>query len=248
MKTKNSDFATNKQQTRELNKMAIKVYDNLLQGTDEWHALRCGLLTASEMKYIITPTYKLADNDKTRMHLYELLAQRITNHVEPSYISDDMLRGLDDEDVARDLYNEKNPQNPAREVGFITNDSWGGFTLGYSPDGLVGKNGAIEIKSRNQKFQVQTIIGWEIPKEHDIQIQSAMIVAGLEWIDYVQYSNGMPMATIRAYPDMEKQTAILKAAALFEEKLNEMLEKYTNRLEEKSGFLVPTKRREGGMI
>ena len=52
---------------------------------------RCGLLTASEMKLIITPTLKIASNDKERAHIYELAAQRITNYVEPSYVGDDKL-------------------------------------------------------------------------------------------------------------------------------------------------------------
>ena len=35
-------------------------------------AARCGLLTASEMKLIVTPTMKVANNDKTRSHRREL--------------------------------------------------------------------------------------------------------------------------------------------------------------------------------
>lgn len=33
-------------------------HTNLVQGSDEWLAQRCGLLTASEMKLVITPTLK----------------------------------------------------------------------------------------------------------------------------------------------------------------------------------------------
>src|SRR3546814_11524267 len=107
------------------------------------------------MKLIVTPTLKAANNDKTRTHLYELLAQRVTGYVEPHYISDDMLRGMDDEIIARDEYTKHHA--PVEQTGFITNDKWG-FTIGYSPDGLVGDDGLIECKSRRQKYQVQTII------------------------------------------------------------------------------------------
>ena len=71
----------------------IRIYPDMIQGSDEWFAARCGLLTASEMHLIITPSLKAASNEKERMHLYELLAQRITRYVEPSYIGDNMLRG-----------------------------------------------------------------------------------------------------------------------------------------------------------
>ena len=105
----------------------ITYHRDLLQGSDEWLQARCGLMTASEMKLIITPTLKVAANEKASAHLYELLAQRITKHVEPHYISDDMIRGQVDEIEARLLYAKH--YAPVEEVGFVTNDEWG-FTLG----------------------------------------------------------------------------------------------------------------------
>src|SRR6185436_16417143 len=113
--------------------MAITYHPEIAQGSDEWFELRRGILTASEMKLIITPTRKIADNDKTRAHLYELAAQRISGYVEPHFISDDMLRGQDDEIYAREAY--KKHFAPVKEVGFVTNDKWG-FVIGYSPDFL----------------------------------------------------------------------------------------------------------------
>ena len=107
--------------------MTITYHADVVQGDEAWHAVRCGLLTASEMALIITPTLKAASNEKERSHLYELLAQRITRYVEPRYIGDDMLRGMDDEITARPLYAKK--YAPIQEVGFITNDKWG-FTIG----------------------------------------------------------------------------------------------------------------------
>jgi hypothetical protein len=86
----------------------------LIQGSEEWLQARCGLLTASEMKLIVTPTLKAASNDKERAHLYELLAQRISGYVEPSYISDDMLRGMDDEAEARRIYAESFAEAPVK--------------------------------------------------------------------------------------------------------------------------------------
>ena len=84
----------------------IRYHFDIEQGSEEWHAMRCGILTASEMKFIVTPTLKPASNDKERAHLFELLGQRITQHTEPRYISDDMLRGHEDEIEARIRYAE----------------------------------------------------------------------------------------------------------------------------------------------
>ena len=217
----------------------IRYHRDLVQGSDEWLAARCGLLTASEMKLIVTPTLKPASNDKERAHLYELLAQRITRHVEPSYISDDMLRGREDEIEARILYAER--YAPVDEVGFITNDRFG-FTLGYSPDGLVGDDGLIEVKSRRQKYQIETLINGEVPAEYAIQIQTALLVSERAWCDFISYSGGLPMVTIRVEPDAKMQAAILDAAAAFEQRLAEKLETYRTRLAS-TARLIPTERR-----
>lgn len=85
----------------------ITYHYNIVQGSDDWLAMRCGLLTASEMKLILTPTLKIASNDKERAHTYELLAQRITGYVEPHYISDDMLRGQEDQFLAAASYSRE---------------------------------------------------------------------------------------------------------------------------------------------
>lgn len=77
--------------------MAIVYHNDLIQGSEEWHQARCGLITASEVKLLLTPTLKQANNDKSRAHIWELAAQRISGYVEPAYVSDDMLRGTEDE-------------------------------------------------------------------------------------------------------------------------------------------------------
>lgn len=217
----------------------IKYHPDLIQGGDEWLAARCGLLTASEMHLILTPTLKIASNDKERAHLYELLAQRITGYVEPHYISDDMLRGQEDEITAKILYNDT--YAPVEEVGFVTNDQWG-FTIGYSPDGLVGDEGLLECKSRRQKFQVATIAIGEVPDEYDLQIQTGLLVTGRQWLDFVSYSGGLPMVTIRVLPDLEIQDAIIAAAKSFEAKLAEKLDLYRGALVGPAR-LIPTKRK-----
>lgn len=219
--------------------MTITYHRDLIQGSDEWLAARTGLLTASEMKLIITPTLKIADNDKTRAHVWELLAQRLTRYVEPHYISDDMLRGVQDEIDARTLYAEK--YAPAEEVGFITNDIWG-FTIGYSPDGLVGDDGLIECKGRRQRFQIETIASGEMPSDYLMQVQTGLLVTGRKWLDFVSYSGGLPMVTIRIYPDPVVQNAIIAAATAFEAKLAEQLAAFHAAMGSKAR-LIQTERR-----
>lgn len=228
--------------------MGLHIHENLTQGSDAWLAARLGLITASEMKLLLTPTLKTANNEKTRAHLYELAAQRISGFVEPSYVSDDMLRGMQDEIDARELYEEKCA--PVQEVGFITNDRWG-FTLGYSPDGMVGDDGLIEVKSRGQKFQVQTIIenvviarGETIPPDFSMQCQTALLVSERDWLDFISYSNGMPMAVIRVYPNDAVQEAIIESCAAAEERIATIIADYNGALKGSAARLFPTERKE----
>lgn len=196
--------------------VSVTIHRDLIQGSDEWLAARCGMLTASEMKLIVTPTLKAASNEKERSHLYELLAQRITGFVEPAYVSDDMLRGQEDEILARALYAEH--YAPVEEVGFIVREfPWG--RIGYSPDGLVGDDGLIECKSRRAKYQVQTIVTGEMPDDYLMQVQTGLLVTGRKWLDFVSYSGGLPMEVIRVYPDERIQSAICDAAKAFEARI-----------------------------
>ncbi len=223
--------------------MTITYHRDLVQGSEEWHAARCGLLTASEIKLILTPTLKIAANAKERAHLWEMAAQRITRYVEPSYIGDDMLRGWEDEITARDLYSKTFA--PVVECGFVTNDKWG-FTLGCSPDGLVGDDGLIECKSRRQKFQIQTIVehyeSGAIPDDFCLQVQAALLVTGRKWCDLVSYCGGLPMAPMRVLPDPVIQDAIIDAASKFEARINEVIADYHSALETEPR-LIPTERK-----
>ena len=203
--------------------MTITYHNDLIQGSDEWLAARCGLLTASEMKLIVTPTLKVADNDKTKAHVYELLFQRLTGFVEPQYVSDAMLRGQEDEIYARAAYEEH--YAPVTEVGFVTNDRFG-FTIGYSPDGLVGDDGLIECKSRSGKYQVQTIAENAVPAEYMIQLQTGLLVSERKWIDFISYSGGLPMFVQRVEADPLIQGAIVAAATAFEAKLADKEREY----------------------
>ena len=145
-----------------------------------------------------------------------------------------------DEIEARNIYAEK--YGDVDEVGFITNDKFG-FTIGYSPDGLVGTDGAIECKSRRQKYQIETILSDTMPVDYLVQIQTGLLVSERKWIDFVSYCGGLPMFTKRVYPDAVVQQAILDAASGFEQRIQAAMEKYGAALADTDKRLVPTERK-----
>lgn len=207
--------------------MSIRILTDLVQGSPEWLEARRGMVTASEVGALITAkTLKVAANDTSRALALLLVAERITGWVDPVYVGGDMIRGTLDEPVARDWYSEH--YAPVSEVGFIVRDDWG-FSIGYSPDGLVGDDGLIEVKSRRAKKHLATILADEVPAENVAQIQCGLLVSGRSWCDYVSWCGGMPMWTKRVFPDPAWQDAIVEAVRAFEATAAEMVATYTER-------------------
>jgi len=182
-------------------------------------------------KQVLVPAF-----GDTAMSLTKALtAERITGHVEPSPTSRAMERGTLDEPFAREHYAEH--YTPVAEIGFMTR-TFKGFTLGYSPDGLVGEDGLIEIKSRSQKKQLEAFLTDEVPVENMAQLQAGLLASGRAWIDYVSYCGGMPLFVKRVYPDPAWQKVIIQAAGRFESLATNMASAYL----EKTAGLPLTKR------
>jgi hypothetical protein len=204
--------------------MTLHILPDLIQGTDEWLDQRRGIVTASVVSRLITPsTIRPANNPDSRALTAQLAAERITGWTDPTYMSDDMLRGIEDEPRARDLYAEH--YAPVDEVGFMVLEQ-DGWRLGYSPDGLVGDDGLIEVKSRRPKKHLQTILADEVPAENMAQIQAGLLVSGRDWLDYVSYCGGMPLWVKRVRTDKRWHDAIVTAVAAFEDAVNDMTASY----------------------
>ena len=208
--------------------MTLRTFPKIVQGSDEWHEVKRGVLTASVIGSLITTkTLKPAANDTSRSLTAHLAAERITGYTEPGYTSRDMERGKLDEPYARTAYHEN--YAPVKELGFMVRNDHG-FPLGYSPDGLVGRYGLIEIKSRDQKIQLKTILADEVPAENMAQLQCGLLVSGRRWIDYVSYCGGMPLYVKRVRPDEQWRAAIIEAGQAFEANAAQMIETYTRRI------------------
>jgi hypothetical protein len=254
-------------------------YPDIEQGSEPWHDLRRGMVTASVVGQLISIGYlgaeafgcpdcdaepndpcrskvkrageygtiktvhrarsDIADASRGDEHLVieparnsdvarrttlVLTAERITGFTEPTYVSDDMWRGMTDEPVARDLYSQHFAQ--VHEYGFMVLER-DGWKLGFSPDGLVGDDGAIEIKSRRSNNQLKTILTDKVPAENMAQIQTGLLVSGRKWLDYVSFCGGMPLYVKRVLPDLRWFAAIVQAVQQFEHAAAEMVERYT---------------------
>lgn len=208
--------------------MTFTEYPELEQRSEEWFKQRRGLVTASAVGTLITPkTIKPAANPKSRALTEQLVAERISGWTDPTHMNDDMWRGVLEEDRAVSVYEEH--YAPVTRSGFMTEDRFG-FTIGYSPDGLVGSDGLIEVKCPRAKTHVQTVLADEVPEFNMAQVQCALLVTGREWIDFVSFVGGLPLYVKRVEPDQKWFDAIVDTVAGFEAAASKMVADWNDKV------------------
>lgn len=200
-----------KQQTR-LMVGLMQIHRDIEQGTKEWLDLRLGLITCSEIKTI------RADGAGAQTYINGLAYERITGEPSSVFMGNEWTeRGHELEIVARDLY-QKKMDCEVEQVSFITN-----LGFGYSPDGLVGENGLIEIKAKQPQVQISILRSGDIPKEHLDQLDGGLLNSGREWMDFISYCPNLPIFIKRVYAEERKAQL---------EKLNTLIEKYNAQIDD----------------
>ena len=137
--------------------MKTTIYQNIKQGSLEWHQLRYGKVggTTSDQLHVNSDTL-----------LNELVAARLEPYIhEPGYTSDAMQRGLDLEPEARAEL-EKRTGEIFTVPGWCESDEIP--LIGFSPDGIIssGRVGC-EIKCPGPKKHVEYLRSpGQVPKEY----------------------------------------------------------------------------------
>lgn len=183
--------------------MTVKIH-TVEQRSPEWFELRKQYpLTASKAQAI-------GNNGKGLETLvYEKLAEAYSSGIVENYSDKHTERGVELEPQARTLY-ELETGVTVKEVGFVTNDAISPVA-GASPDGLVGKDGLIEIKCFDDvKHFRMTVDGMEIESQYLWQIQMQMLVTGRKWCDFVCYNPNYEKSLLiqRVEADKEMQDKI----------------------------------------
>ena len=152
-----------------------------IQGSHEWLQLRLGVATASNFDKIITSTGKeSATLDK---YALQLATEQMLIAPESSYKNDAMIRGNDLEELAREIYQEQT-FNVVDQITMFKSDC-GNF--GFSPDGLVGNDGLIEIKCPLATTHFKYLLDNKMPSDYIQQIQTGLWISGRKWCDFVSY-------------------------------------------------------------
>lgn len=179
------------------------------------------------------PVYEVADNETSRGLTATLIAERIAGWTEDTPTTWDMYRGIESEPYARDFYSEH--YAPVTEVGFMRRDE-DEWSLGFSPDGLVGDDGLVEFKAPRARTHLNTILADEVPAHHMPQLQAGLLVGGRKWIDFASFCGGLPLFIKRVYPDPEWFAVIEAACRAFEKRAVEVVADYREKV---AGLPVP---------
>lgn len=160
-----------------------------IQGTPEWHAARCGKVTASKIADLTAKT-KSGWSASRANYMATLVAERLTGTVAESFSSAAMQWGKDHEEEAARIYAFERGTELST-VGFVLHPMMD--NAGASPDRLAGNAGLVEIKCPNTATHIETLLGGSIDGKYVKQMQWQMLCTGRAWCDFVSYDPRMPV-------------------------------------------------------
>ncbi len=170
---------------------------NCEQRSPEWFAARCGLITASRYKDA-RATLKNGSPAQSRLdYMAELALERITGSLTDRFVTPAMQRGTELESAARAAY-EADTGEIVSELGMCLHDT---LAFGYSPDGLVGDDGLIEIKCPSNPYKLAQLLLTRDINEYADQVQGGLWITGRAWCDVLIYHPSIPIKPLRVARD-----------------------------------------------
>ena len=199
--------------------------DAVVQGTDDWHKLRLGKVTASRVADVLSKG-KTGESASRKTYRIELVAQRLTGQLAESFTNAAMEWGTATEPLARIAY-ELHTGSDVRQVAFIDHPTIEWF--GCSPDGLIGDDGLLEIKSPNTTTHLDWMDDGKAPSKHIPQMMAQMACTGAQWCDFVSFDPRLPedlqLFVVRVQRDQEYIDSMEKEVVKFLEEVQATIDK-----------------------
>jgi len=161
-------------------------FHDIEQNKPEWDLLRVGKITSSSLAKVMA-NYGKGFGEPAKKYASEIALGQITGLVTAGgYSNGHMDRGHEEEPLAREAYE-------SRYFAAVTN---GGFyesgDEGASPDGLVGDDGMVEIKSAIPSIHYARIVRQSFDSAYKWQLVGNLRISGRAWIDFVSYCADFP--------------------------------------------------------
>lgn len=158
------------------------------QRSPEWFATRLGKVTGSRVADVMART-KTGFSASRANYAAQLANERVNGKpCEDIPVTAAMLAGIENEPIARSEY-ETITCNLVDEIAFVDHPTIP--MAGASPDGLVGDDGLVEIKSPQIKAHTEYLMAKAPPQKYYIQMQWQMACTGRKWCDFLSFNPDM---------------------------------------------------------
>lgn len=193
----------------------MEVITNCIQGSPEWLQARIGSIGGSSIGKAVAK----GEGKVRKQLLYDMVGEILSGEKKEGFRTVHMEEGLKYEDEARNLYAFQNSVEVEQIAMFRD-----GPHKHASPDGLVGADGLIEIKTVIPSVYVEAKLTGKIPTAYRKQMLWSLKRSGRFWCDYTVYCPYVqdidPLLIIRVERN-EKEIVELEAGA--DEFIAEML-------------------------
>ena len=165
------------------------IYRNDPQGSDEWLAARNGVITGSRFRDARDRAKRTgALSAAATGYAMDLARERCGGLLVPVFQTAHMRLGTEQEPAARDAY-EIETGYCVEQCGFVHTDD---RRFGVSPDGLVGNDGLIEIKTMCSSATLfRAVVDGDVSEYLD-QINGEMWLLARKWCDLILWAPDLP--------------------------------------------------------
>lgn len=196
--------------------------DEIVQGSPEWFAERCGKVTASRIADVLAKGRGGEESVGRKNYKAELVCERLTGKKTEGFTTKAMSDGVEREPIARALY-ESRYGVFVDEVGFISHPKI--LMSGASPDGLISDDGAIEIKSPQMATHIDYFKAGVPVAKYVPQMAWQLACTGRKWVDFISFNPDFPeylqLFVVRYHRDEEYIKHIESEVIKFLEEVDE---------------------------
>lgn len=193
----------------------MKVCD-VKQGTPEWIAMRLGKVTASEIDALVSPLGKIRTGQGPNAYLCRKVAEKVLGWAQDDVSTFAMQQGSMIEHQAIPFLELIEDLKIDRAGFCVTDDE----RCGFSPDGLIGEDGGVEVKAPQPATMVEYILEGGVPECYKMQIQFSLWVSKRKWWKFFAFSLQLPPILVHVDPDPFIQDQIGAAIAQFNAKFD----------------------------
>ena len=172
----------------------------MIQGDAEWLAIKAAKISGSRFADVLALNKRNGTPNKPRRALIENLRhERITGVLTPVEVNEYMAHGSAMEPLACAAY-EFIRDCKVAHVAWLPHPDLD--YIGFSPDGLVGDDGIIEIKSPAlEPRHMRTVESRKCPDDYLPQCQGGLWVTGRQWCDFISYFPSISVEIVRVERD-----------------------------------------------